>query len=76
MTATVITKTLNNLNKWEGNESLGFKRYAVLPKDVKFNLKVAHLLETGSTNAHDRIVNFFQNMTEQEYITWMKFNAK
>ena len=76
MTANVITKTLNALNKWEGVESLGFKRYAVLPKNVKHNLHVAHLLETGSTNAHDRIVNFFQNMTEQEYINWMKFNAK
>jgi hypothetical protein len=76
MNANVITRTLNTLKNDSGIESLGFKRYAALPKDVKFNLKVAHLFETGSTNAHDRIVNFFQNMTEQEYINWMKFNAK
>lgn len=74
MTAAVITKTLNSLNKWQGNESLGFKRYAVLPNAVKLKLKAAHLLETGSTNAIDKIVIFFQSMTEQEYKNWMESN--
>jgi hypothetical protein len=75
MNAATITKTLAKLKSDTGPESFGFKRYLALPQHVRAKLHTAHYVETGSTNAHDRIVTFFTGLTEQEYVSWLQFNA-
>lgn len=52
--------------------SIGFRRYFVLPKRVRQNIHLAHLLETGSVNFHDRVVNFFGSMNEAQYVNYLK----
>lgn len=71
MTPSTITKTLKALAKHKGPESLGFVRYWVLPDRVRKAMHLAHFLETGSTNAHARIVEFFAAMNETEYKNWL-----
>lgn len=76
MKASTITKTLKalaerRLVERELPESLGFSRYWVLPDRVRKSMNVAHFVETGSTNAHFRIVEFFGGMNETEYKNWL-----
>ena len=76
MNAATITKTINKVRANDQPQSIGFKRYIALPQQIRQNLHTCHLLETGSSNAHDRIVKFFGEMTDEEYVAWMKFNTK
>ena len=72
MTQSTITKTLNNPELNNPQYSLGFQRFTVLPRRIRKSLALAHLIETGSTNSHERIVMFFSDMTQEEYITYLK----
>ena len=72
MNEATITKTLAKVTQYDGPASLGFVRYWVLPDRVRKSMHMAHFLETGSTNAHSRIVAFFAGMSEIEYKNWMK----
>lgn len=76
MNAATITKTIKKVRANNEPYSIGFKRYIALPPRVRQNLHTCHLLETGSSDAHDRIVKFFGDMTDAEYVAWMKFNEK
>ena len=72
MTQAAITKTLKREELTDESMSLGFRRFFVLPNRVRKNIQLAHLLETGNIDCHNRIVSFFQAMTDKEYINYMK----
>jgi hypothetical protein len=76
MKKSTITKTINKLNSNLENElgkvSLGFKRLSVLPKRIRRSLDLAIYLENGNTNTHDAKVSFFENMSESEYLKYLK----
>ena len=70
MKASQVTKTLEK--QFNSKYSLGFNRYDVLPSRVKKELKIAHLIKTGSTDSHNAIVNFLGSLTEVQYENWLK----
>tara|TARA_R110000851_G_scaffold141057_3_gene278647 strand:+ start:2016 stop:2252 length:237 start_codon:yes stop_codon:yes gene_type:complete len=76
MTTATITKTINKLNSnleaEIGKASLGFKRFFVLPTRVRRALDLAIYLETKDLNTHQKKVDFFEAMSEQEYINYLK----
>ena len=67
MNVATYTKIVKSENYNDLSMSLGFRRYFCLPSKVKMNIKVKYLIDTGSSNSHDFVVNFFAEMTEQEY---------
>lgn len=71
MTKSLVTRILNSETLSDTSMSLGFRRYLALPSKKRLGLNVAHLLETGSMNAHARIVTFFEEMTSDEYRTYL-----
>ena len=74
MTTAIITKTLNKLSTKINNNtySLGFNRLSVLPVRVRRALDLSIYLETGSTDTHSINVSFFENMTEEGYVNYLK----
>ena len=74
MNNATITKTLNKVESQDKNYSLGFKRYISLPARLSKALKLSIYLKTGSINTHDAIVKFFNEMTQDEYINYLKAN--
>ena len=71
MTTATITKTLTKVNAQPLNYSLGFRRLTVLPLRVRRNINLACVLK-GETNQNS-IKEFLNNLTEQEFINWLKF---
>jgi hypothetical protein len=68
MNAATYTKIAKSKDYSDTTMSLGFRRYWCLPNNVRKNLNLAHMLQTGLvTGAHDVIVAFFAAMTEDEY---------
>lgn len=74
MNNATITKTLNKVESQDKTYSLGFKRYISLPARLAKALKLSIYLQTGSINTHDAIVKFFNEMTQAEYINYLKAN--
>ncbi len=72
MKASSITKTLKKKQLQDNKMSLGFRRYLVLPNRVRKNIQLAHFLKTGSTNWHSATVEFFQEMSQEEYLAYLK----
>ena len=72
MTNTQTTKTLLKLNNQPSNYSLGFNRFSVLPLRVRTYVNLACYIETENINTHNSIVSFFDVMTNEEYITYLK----
>lgn len=72
MTNATITKTLAKVNNEPTIYSLGFRRLTSLPRRVRGNINLACVLK-GETNDNS-MKDFLHNLTEQEFITWLKHN--
>ncbi|SDT47095.1 hypothetical protein SAMN05192545_3921 [Maribacter dokdonensis] len=76
MTPATITKTLNKLNsnleETHGKLTTGAKRYFVLPTRVRRAVDLAIYLETKNVNTWNAKIEFFKNMTEKEYLNYLK----
>ncbi len=72
MTNLAIARTLRNDYMTDDSMLLGFRRWASLPMRVRKDIGTAYFLKTGETNQHDYVVSFFENMTEIEFISYMK----
>ena len=75
MNKATITKTLKkveNLKNDKQSYSLGFCRLASLPVRVKRNFDLAAFLELGHLQIFDYQKQFIGELTEQEFINWMK----
>ena len=76
MKTAIITKTLSKLNSnledTHGVLTLGAKRFFVLPTRVRRALDLAIYLNTGSTNTFKIKIDFFEEMTNEEYINYLK----
>jgi hypothetical protein len=70
MTQGAITKTLARLNNQPSNYSIGFRRLTVLPKRVRKNINMTCVLK-GESNDNS-MKDFFNELTEQEYINWLR----
>lgn len=70
MTTSVITKTLDKVNAQPSEYSLGFRRLTVLPRRVRQNINLACILK--GENNDNSMKEFFNNITEQEFINWLK----
>lgn len=70
MNAATITKTLKKVAEQPSNYSLCFRRLTVLPTRVRKNINLACILK-GESNDNS-MKEFFNNLTEQEYINWLK----
>lgn len=72
---TKVTKSINEsieLSKTDSfyNVSLGFRRFAALPKRVRDNAINACVLKGESST--DSIKTYLDTLTESEFITWLK----
>lgn len=67
MNAATYTKIVKSEMYNDTSMSIGFRRYACLPANIKSKLNVAAFIETGSTDTHPILVGFFNKMTEGEY---------
>jgi hypothetical protein len=72
MTNATITKTLHKLNNQPVRYSLGFRRLSVLPTRVRKNISLACVLR-GESNTNS-MKEFLNNLTEQEFINWLKMS--
>lgn len=70
MTASIITKTLDKVNAQPKEYSIGFRRLSVLPVRVRQNISLACVLK-GENNINS-IKDFLNNLTEKEFINWLK----
>ena len=70
MKTATITKTLKKVEAQPKEYSLGFKRLTVLPDRVRKNINLACIMK-GEINDNS-MKEFFNNITEQEYINWLK----
>lgn len=71
MTSLTITKTLKKVELQPTEYSLGFRRLTVLPTRVRKNINLSCILK-GEINDNS-IKEFLNNLTEKEYINWLKF---
>ena len=71
MTTATITKTLAKVNAQPKEYSLGFKRLTVLPQRVRQNIIFACVLR--GENDTDSMKEFLNDLSEQEFINWLKF---
>jgi hypothetical protein len=70
MTTATITKTLAKINAQPLNYSLGFRRLTVLPLRVRRNIILACVLKRE--NNQNSMKEFLNNLTDQEFINWLK----
>ncbi len=70
MNASTITKVLNKSKENEIIYTLGFRRLLALPVLVRKNVSLGCILR-GEHN-QESIKSIFNNMTEQEFINWLK----
>jgi DNA mismatch repair protein MutL len=66
----MIAKTIAKANSQSSIYSIGFRRLTVLPKRVRQNINLACVLK-GELNDNS-MKDFFNNMTEQEFVNWLK----
>jgi len=74
MNGSTITKTLSKVNNESKEYSLGFRRLVSLPSRVKKHFDLAANLETNwdGKKALENQKTFLENLTEQEFINWLK----
>jgi len=75
MKETQITKTLKEVKSLteKENHSIGFCRLSSLPKRIRKALNLSHLINGGCvTTAHSSQVNFFESMTDSEFVNYLK----
>jgi len=74
MTNTAITKTIKKVEENLKEYSLGFSRLVALPKRVRSNFNTSFLLNinTDTTKCNEYQKKFLENLTETEYINWLK----
>ena len=70
MTTSIITKTLAKVNTQSSEYSLGFRRLTALPLRVRHDVNLACVLK-GEINDNS-MKEFLNNLTEQEFIKWLK----
>ena len=70
MTAATITKTLKKVEAQPKEYSFGFRRLTVLPARVRKNINLACIMK--GENNDNSMKEFLNNLTEQEYINWLK----
>jgi hypothetical protein len=70
MTNATITKTLKKVAEQPSNYSLGFRRLTVLPARVRKSINLACIIK--GENNDNSMKEFLNNLTEQEYINWLK----
>lgn len=75
MNAASITKTLAKLNTESSEYSLGFKRLISLPQRVRAKYALSANIDCNwdGLKAHNMQVSFLGELTEKEFINWMKF---
>lgn len=71
MTSSIITIVLEKSKNQPEEYSLGFRRLSVLPVRVRHNINLACVLK-GESNCNS-MKEFLNNLTEQEFINWLKF---
>ncbi len=78
MTKAAVTKAINKLNSnledTHGKCSLGAKRFFCLPVRVARALDLAIYLETKNTDTWSKKIIFLEEMTETEYINYLKIS--
>ena len=52
--------------------SLGFRRLAVLPEGIEAGIDTYIYLTEGTTDNHKAKVRFFEEMTEAEFLNYLK----
>lgn len=67
-----ITKVLNKKELNNTTMSLGFRRLTVLPVRVRRAFDRSLMLKIKSADIFDLSREFFENMTEAEYINFLK----
>jgi len=70
MTTAIITKTIAKVNDQPSEYSTGFKRLTSLPLRVRNNIILACVVK-GENNTNS-MKDFLNNLTEQEFINWLK----
>ena len=70
MTAATITKVLKKVGNNTNGYSLGFVRLTALPVRVRRDINLSCVL-SGEKNDNS-IKEFFNSMTEEEFVNWMK----
>jgi hypothetical protein len=70
MTSATITKTLAKVNNQNSEYSLGFRRLTALPLRVRRNINLACVLK--GENNDNSMKSFLNELTEQEFINWLK----
>lgn len=76
MTNSVITRTLNKIKTFDqdlgAKHDIWFKRYSVLPTRVVRALQWSIYLEENDLDVVPHIKTFFGEMTEEEYINYLR----
>jgi len=72
MTTATITKTIAKVNDQPSEYSTGFKRLTSLPLRVRNNIILACVVN-GENNTNS-MKDFLNNLTEQEFINWVKIS--
>ena len=67
-----VKAILNDSIHKDTSLSLGFRRLTALPIEAEVNMSLSHYLTTGETDPHKAKVKFFQDMTANEYETYIK----
>lgn len=70
MTTATITKILKKVEAESKEYSLGFRRLTALPVRVRKRINLACIMKGESNDNSMKL--FFNNLTEQEYIDWLK----
>lgn len=71
MTNAAIAKTINKVSQQDKSYSLGFRRRTSVPQRVMNKLILATAV--NGENNFEWINEKLENMTEQEFINWLKF---
>ncbi len=74
MNKATVTKVLNKISAWNGDESLAYIKWAVLPKKVQRAIQTKYLVETGRTDHIKHTKSTLGEMTLKEYAEWLRTN--
>lgn len=72
MVQAAITKVLKKIENEKEDYSIEFKRWFHLPSRVKKNIGMAWLVETGNLDYYKPALKMFKEMTDKEYINYLK----
>ena len=72
MTLSTVQRILADPTLKDSSMSMGFRRYTVLPRRVKLDIFKGFYAKTGSSNDHDYNVSLFENMSDAEYLKYLK----